>query len=1327
MKKRVLQAALLSFVLAMLMAVGTAADSATAKYGTWDTATVAPLGEAVSIPMDTCNNAVTDGQVWVAVNVEKDNQAIQLALAGLNSDMEISLFRHSDLEAGNFSWNSRLCSWNTASASTYQWKVDTAGVYYLLLKPRYDSDVSEKLPTLICTLVNGDLNENNDTWESATELTENVNAYYNLAGQNDVDWFKITTAVPGEAIKLSFTNFDYTVGDVGAYLYSENDLKNTVWQLNRFSDNFVVNYKVNEPSTYYLAIKTYWNEGYVTKDLKVSYTTVQPDENEINDTWETATPISYAQPHDFTLNGTNDVDWFKFSTSEPNEVVYFYLNGFETDYSNRIQYEIYDLNAEGDGLSNRLYNGTNISMTYSSVRTFANVGDHYIKINRYYNNESVENSLTFRIEKGTTDAYEPNDTYDTAIPMAENVALNFNIPSNMDQDWFCFNTTEPNQTVELNTHIPAGKSVYMRLYSGADFEVQGSGASYWENWYLGQGDSKCRLTLTEPGAYYVCMSFHNNSFEENATISYTLVGPDANERNDYWKNATILNRNVATEYTLPASNDVDWFKFTATEPNQTVELISNVPADSSIRCRLYFGADFEAQGDNAAYWENWYLYSGESRPRFMLGKEGDYYLCVTRWNGWDKDPDASANITFDLIDAEEIERNDTWKTATVLNREVEMEYYLYGSNDVDWFKFTTTMDNQTVELRSKNPEGRSVRIRVYSDADFQEYGDGASYLENWYVHDDGTVRLMLEEQGQYYVCVNRWNGWDNNQDASAVISYSLIDPDANERNNYYTTATELARGETAYFRLPASNDYDYFHIGAMTAGDVLETTFGNMPADGRRQARLYVLTEEHTDLSQAYYYYVPTNGTTKHTWNIETDGDYYLLMQNFDGYTDQTMWLRYAVTAKDKPVTGIESISNGGSTIFVGKTLNLYANVKPSNATNQGVTWSSSNPAVATIDENGLVTGVSVGKTTITACSAENNLYSTSTVIEVVKPVPVTGVTVTANDVAKKGEAQDNPYYLSWKTSIQLYSSILPETATERAVTWSSSNPDVVAVNSYGEIFAEGSGSAVITATTVEGGFTANFYVNVPDESHPVTSISMNYNAATLYMGEGGIDLVASVYPSYATNPAVGWRSDNESVATVDPKTGHVTPVSEGYATIYAYAEENQSITGSCVISVQPVRVRVTGVSFAETEVNVGIYGTTTLLPIITPDTATDQGVTWTTSNKTIATVSRNGEVTALNIGSAVITATTNDGSFTSEITVKVSSTAEVGDLNNDGDVDAGDALLILRSSVGLIKLSEAQAYVADVNGDGDIDAGDAVMILRYDAGLIDSFPAEKK
>ena len=74
---------------------------------------------------------------------------------------------------------------------------------------------------------------------------------------------------------------------------------------------------------------------------------------------------------------------------------------------------------------------------------------------------------------------------------------------------------------------------------------------------------------------------------------------------------------------------------------------------------------------------------------------------------------------------------------------------------------------------------------------------------------------------------------------------------------------------------------------------------------------------------------------------------------------------------------------------------------------------------------------------------------------------------------------------------------------------------------------------------------------------------------------------------------------------------------------------------------------------------------------------------------------------------------------------ITVAATSALGDLNNDGGIDAGDALLVLRAAVGLIKLSDAQAAVADVNGDGEIDAGDAVLILRYDAGLIDAFPAE--
>jgi uncharacterized protein YjdB len=93
-------------------------------------------------------------------------------------------------------------------------------------------------------------------------------------------------------------------------------------------------------------------------------------------------------------------------------------------------------------------------------------------------------------------------------------------------------------------------------------------------------------------------------------------------------------------------------------------------------------------------------------------------------------------------------------------------------------------------------------------------------------------------------------------------------------------------------------------------------------------------------------------------------------------------------------------------------------------------------------------------------------------------------------------------------------------------VIWSVSDEKVLAVNKYGKVYAVGSGSAYVTVTTVDGSYTANFYFDVPDESYPVKSISLSLNATTIYMEENGVDLTATVNPSYATNPTVIWSSD---------------------------------------------------------------------------------------------------------------------------------------------------------------------------------------------------------
>jgi uncharacterized protein YjdB len=558
-------------------------------------------------------------------------------------------------------------------------------------------------------------------------------------------------------------------------------------------------------------------------------------------------------------------------------------------------------------------------------------------------------------------------------------------------------------------------------------------------------------------------------------------------------------------------------------------------------------------------------------------------------------------------------------------------------------------------------------------------------------------------------------------DETYTITYDLIEPDDSERNNTSETATTLHTQSVTNLTLPASNDVDWFALDPVTVGDKITVTLRNIPNNSSVTCGLYVIAEGAASVTQVDWSSFGTRSTA--TWTISTAGTYYLKVYTSSSAMDAVLSLKYAITQDDVAVTGISSITNGDSTIFQGKTLQLYANVLPANAANQNVTWSSEDPKVVSVDSNGLVTGMTLGSAVIKATA--DGGYTASTTITVAEPVPVTGVTVTAGDVGHRGETQAHPYPLALGTGISLTATVLPETATEQAVTWSVSDDTVLQVNQYGKVFAVGSGNAYVTVTTVEGSQTATFWIEVPNETYYVKGISMSPSTATIYMGEDGVDLTAKISPSYATNQNIIWSSNDLSVATVD-QSGHVTPVSTGYVTITATATENSTIAATCQISVQPARTRVTSISFEKTTVDVGLYGTVTLQPIIQPANATDQSVTWESSNKTVATVSRNGVVTALNIGQATITATTKDGGLKKSVTIYVSSTASLGDLNNDGAADSGDALLVLRYSVGLIGLSESQKAVADVNGDRCIDAGDAILILRYDAGLITTFPAEK-
>lgn len=168
------------------------------------------------------------------------------------------------------------------------------------------------------------------------------------------------------------------------------------------------------------------------------------------------------------------------------------------------------------------------------------------------------------------------------------------------------------------------------------------------------------------------------------------------------------------------------------------------------------------------------------------------------------------------------------------------------------------------------------------------------------------------------------------------------------------------------------------------------------------------------------------------------------------------------------------TLSTNTLSMKVRGTANLTANIRPSNATNKNVTWSTNNNAVATVN-NGVVTANSTGQATIRVTTADGG-YTDSclvTVSEATTTTSVTGVTLNNDTLTmnKIGGTQTLGY------------TITPSNATNKNVTWSTSVPTVASVNN-GIVTANANGTTVITIRTTDGGYTDTCTVTVNDTSH---------------------------------------------------------------------------------------------------------------------------------------------------------------------------------------------------------------------------------------------------
>lgn len=997
------------------------------------------------------------------------------------------------------------------------------------------------------------------------------------------------------------------------------------------------------------------------------------DEQEPNDV--IPTELHDGDSVKFVLDG-GDTDRFTITTEKPGQDIALTFSGF--NYADRTAFSLF---------WNRGWkiekNGT----------VFLHAGEPGAYQFSLYKSGSGEISRSLEIHLLDGDENELNDTKETATPLPIGTDAAFSIGGINDEDWFSFEAVPEDGQAKLYT---------LRLL---DFDFENPEIVCYEiyapdgNVVVPETEISSRharvLSCSQQGQYAVRLypkeKYDYYSEKYNVSIQRAALrirveegGDDPYESNDTWLDAAYIEPGQLISHVL-SSGDTDWFCFTASEDYMTVHIVSNSGGSAGI----YTGQELAEYGDDAScIWGGNSNYKSFSNLYWKLGEKGLYYIKLI---GGSSEKICSTMIS--LLPLDEIEDNDVWYRATPLYEDFTQAFDISAHNDMDWFRFTVPEGDQKV-LRlnvSKTDTGEQYEymyFELYREAYFDNQDDGSLYKFDIASSTSKTTKNYAWdlEPGTYYLSVGNTRSTSSPSRIQKFNIHYKLAPRLN--NDTIATAAPLTEEEWQDVWQKG-----YFSIGEHKAGEVVQI---QRDEGGDRLG-------EYTVIYNADGQSIASTDNGSYSFRIPTDGVYYLSVPASIKFSEneptRTTRIRY-YTHNDK-IGAAESVTmRPNESVFLdlwfSPNIVLSVESKVENLTynlGTGYLTAPDTPegSADIVFSNGYPEG------------DERRIEAVTHVIWSENPL---------SDISISNAPQSLPV----GSSVQLEAAVTPDDYIGR-VSWESSDPSVLRVLSNGKVVAVGQGEAVITASIGEA--TSSVTITVtgeqPGESG-LTGVSLDRYTLTLYAGEDAEQLTATLKPE-GTEATIRWTSSNQTAATVS-QDGKITPLSAGVTVVTAAAGDYRA---SCIVTVQPERVRVTGIRFEETTHTLMMGSTVTLQPIIAPDDATVKNLTWVSSDEQTATVSRTGIVTALSVGETTITATTVDGGYSAEIKIIVTAAAQLGDVNGDGYIDAADALLCLRASVGLITLTPEQEAAADVNHDGLIDAGDAILILRYDARLIPS------
>lgn len=245
-----------------------------------------------------------------------------------------------------------------------------------------------------------------------------------------------------------------------------------------------------------------------------------------------------------------------------------------------------------------------------------------------------------------------------------------------------------------------------------------------------------------------------------------------------------------------------------------------------------------------------------------------------------------------------------------------------------------------------------------------------------------------------------------------------------------------------------------------------------------------------------------------------------------------------------------------------------------------------------------------------------------------------------ANIKVKKIKLNDTSITMYVSEKETLKPTISPSNATNKKVSWSSSNKKIVTVSSKGELKAIGKGTAYITCKAKDGsGKYTKCKVTVTKKVN-VTKITLNTTKKTIVTG-ASYTLKSTISPSNASVKSVKWSTSNKKVATVSSK-GVIKGIGVGTAYIYCKATDGSGKYTRCKIT---VKQGITKISLNTTAKSIYTGKTYTLTPTVSPSKAYNKNVKWSSENTKIATVTSNGVVKGISAGTTYIVCKAADGS----------------------------------------------------------------------------------